>query len=351
MVFRKRRNALSHMRISKIVIEQEYQATVIEEDWASSLSDNELLIETEVSFISAGTELSIFTGAEPKTRQAGTWPAYPHDAGYANVGRVLALGKGVKHFSEGDRVFSYGPHASHFRYPVNKMLVKAPENVEASVLAASRMVGVGLTAPLLADVRYGPTVAIFGLGAVGNCAAQGFKAMGCNVLAFDPLEGRRSTARACGLVASDVEKEVMEASLLRQFNHTQVDIVVDSTGLSQVIDDAMAYVAPFGQCFLLGSPRASLNADITAFFSKVHLNSIRVQGAFEWNVPHYPQKGRRDSLLEKQKLIFQWMLDGRLNLKPLVSHEVLPHEIQSAYEGLLQQPDEYIGVAIRWDKK
>jgi hypothetical protein len=52
------------------------------------LEPNEVIVEAECSFISAGTELSISTGTDAGVFTPGSWCAYPWKAGYANVGVV-----------------------------------------------------------------------------------------------------------------------------------------------------------------------------------------------------------------------------------------------------------------------
>ena len=65
-----------------------------------------MLVRTEVSLISAGTELTNLLG----DREDQPFPKYP---GYSNVGVVEAVGDQVADFAVGDRVLSNGRHASH----------------------------------------------------------------------------------------------------------------------------------------------------------------------------------------------------------------------------------------------
>jgi len=37
-------------------------------------------------------------------------------------------------------------------------------------------------------------------------------------------------------------------------------------------------------------------------------------------------------------------------IAPLITHEIAPHEIKEAYEGLLHDKENYLGVIIDWDK-
>lgn len=67
------------------------------------LAADELLIATEATFISAGTELANYTGKEPKVFQPGQWCTYPWKSGYANVGIVQAVGSDVTRVKLGER--------------------------------------------------------------------------------------------------------------------------------------------------------------------------------------------------------------------------------------------------------
>ncbi|MDF2725396.1 MAG: alcohol dehydrogenase, partial [Paenibacillus sp.] len=69
------------------------------------LKPGEVLIQTEYSVISAGTEKAWLT-AMPNT--SGEFPQYP---GYCASGRIIGIGDGVKHLCEGDRVICY--HTGH----------------------------------------------------------------------------------------------------------------------------------------------------------------------------------------------------------------------------------------------
>src|SRR5262245_37028166 len=71
----------------------------------------EALLQTEASFISAGTELAIFSGVDPQVTSG--WCKYPFRPGYANVSRVTAVGEGVNEVKPGDRVFTFTQHQSH----------------------------------------------------------------------------------------------------------------------------------------------------------------------------------------------------------------------------------------------
>ncbi len=58
----------------------------------TSLAPGEVVLDLEVSVISAGTAVANFTGLDPRVRVPGSWNAYPHRPGYGAIGDIVAVG-------------------------------------------------------------------------------------------------------------------------------------------------------------------------------------------------------------------------------------------------------------------
>jgi 2-desacetyl-2-hydroxyethyl bacteriochlorophyllide A dehydrogenase len=338
------------MKIKQVVVtgqnQVELQTLELE---PQDLGPDELLIETEWSFISAGTELANYTGKEPKVFQPGTWCAYPWKSGYANVGLVRAVGERVTRVAPGERVFTYGPHASAFRYNRQRLVIPTPAGIAPDIAAASRMAGVSLSAVLVAEIRGAPWVAVFGLGAVGNLAAQAFAARGCRVIGVDPVAARRALAERCGVDQTiGGSPEAVQAAITDLTGGALANITVDAVGHSAVVSQALKATASHGQHIILGTPRVPVEGDLTDLLADIHLRWITVRGALEWFLPMYSDHGETVSQHSKQELIFDWLRRGKLHLEPLISHRLKPEQIKEAYEGLLRQPETYTGVALDW---
>jgi 2-desacetyl-2-hydroxyethyl bacteriochlorophyllide A dehydrogenase len=314
-----------------------------------NLGARDILIETEWTFISTGTELANYTGKEPKVFQPGQWCAYPWKSGYSNVGIVKAIGNGVSRAKVGDRVFTYGNHASAVRINESSLVIKVPDDIDSGIASASRMAGVAATAIVLSEIKYNPWVAVFGLGLVGNLASQFFKIKGCRVIGVDPVDYRRKLAEKCGIKytlggdAETVQKGISEIT-----GGQMANITVDAVGHSAVVMQALKNTASHGQLVILGSPRVSVQGDLTELLSDVHLRWIKVIGALEWCIPIYPDNGVFMSQFTKQQMIFDWIRSGDLKVKELVSHTLKPEQIKQAYDGLLNEPQTYTGVLLKW---
>lgn len=338
------------MEIKQVVVtgqnQVELQKFEIDE---KNIGPNNILIETEFTFISSGTELANYTGKETRVFEPESWCAYPWRSGYANVGIVRSIGNSVTEAKLGDRVFTYGKHASFVYYDESKLLVTVPKSIHPLIAAASRMAGVATTAIIVGEIGNNPWIAVFGLGMVGNLASQAFRIRGCRVIGVDPVELRRKLAEQCGIIHTvggspeEVQKSIKEITKGKMCN-----ITVDAVGHSNVVMQALRATANYGQLIILGSPRVPVYNNLTELLSDVHLRWITIRGALEWCLPMYSESDNIESQFSKQQMIFDWIERGELKIKPLISHILRPTQIKEAYEGLLNKPDIYTGVALDW---
>ena len=315
------------------------------------LGPREVLIETEFTFISAGTELANFTGLDPGVHVPGSWNHYPARPGYANCGRVAALGSDVDTLAVGDRLFSQRKHVSHHVLPVddpNTIMVRVPDGVPSDLGAAVRMGMVAITAPQVADSRVNDWVAIFGLGLVGNLAAQLFSIDGARVIGVDPLPARRELAQRVGIERVLGEDMAAIAAQVRDITGGGAQTVVEAVGHAGVAATAIQAAAPYGEIILLGSPRAPVTADLNEFLQPVHRSWVTIKGALEHRVPVNPVKGMPLSIAGNARIILDLVSSGRLHLAELISHRLPAADIAVAYDGLLNQPERFWGVALDW---
>src|SRR6476660_7100738 len=101
------------MRARQAVIVEPYRTAVREVELPSPAA-NQILVATEVSAISAGTEFAVWTGTHQwlKDPNLPDWK-FPFRPGYSAAGTVVAVGSVVAGFRPGDRVSFPGNHASH----------------------------------------------------------------------------------------------------------------------------------------------------------------------------------------------------------------------------------------------
>lgn len=345
----------------------------------ADLKRGEALVRAHYSVISAGTEGSFYTnlmaqtppiyrtravprpGPQPGRQQSPAPPSplavaggYPARTGYGHLGEVLAVGPGVESVEPGQVVLSFSRHASIVRCNAARFALPVPPEADGKRVVFTRMAGVAITALRASSASAGDTVAVIGLGLVGNFAAQLFQLAGCEVIAFDVAPRRLEIARASGLRHVYNPEEVDPVETARKWAGAKderggVRIAVEAIGQSRLVVQAVEMAGRHCEVVLLGSPRASHTADLTPMLARVHLLGIKLIGALEWTFPIPPDTERaRHTIWDNYRQIVGWITDDRLIVDPLRTHLLPPDRCQEAYWGLTHQKDDYLGVVLDW---
>src|SRR5690606_12548682 len=191
---------------------------------APAVRRGQLLLDTTVALISAGTERMLVdlgrSGLVAKARQQPEKVAQvldkvrtdgllttleavrsklgqPIPLGYCNVGVVRDMGEGVEGFRAGDRVVSNGPHADVVSVPKN-LCARIPDGVSDEAAAFTVVGAIGLQGVRLAQPTLGEAFVVTGAGLIGLLTVQLLRANGCRVLAIDFDDGRLALARQFG---------------------------------------------------------------------------------------------------------------------------------------------------------
>lgn len=306
----------------------------------------DILIETEFSIVSAGTELACRAGIE-------SWAPLPFCPGYGSVGRVIAKGDAARDVEIGQRILTFGKHARHAL--VENIAVPVPEGLDASAATFARMGSVAITSLRASDAELGDFVAVIGLGVVGNLAAQLFALSGCEVIGIDLSPRRREQAEVCGIPHTLAPGPDLAARVAAITGGRMCNTVVEATGLAAVATDtAPLLVGKQGEIVLLGSPRAPHQTNVTPFLNQLHLcrPTSAVKGALEWRYPvHDDGEGFCKHSIERNvRQLLRLLGQGKLKTSPLLTHLASPTDCHAVYEGLSLQKDVYTGVVFDWSR-
>lgn len=317
--------------------------------------DDEIVIRTIATVISAGTELACLSGL-------ADWAPFPFRPGYGAVGEVMAVGEAVSGIKVGDIILTYSNHASHSKAKV--LAIKLPDGLDPFKAVFVRMANIAMTALRVSDAELGDTVAVIGLGLVGNLAAQLFQVAGCQVIGIDLVQKRLDIARQCGIEllvnasSTDVVKAIREMT-----DGRGCEVVVDATGNPQATLLAPQLAMKYGEVILLGSYFGRrLETNVTELLERMHLSGygcVAFKGAHEWR---YPVKEIRSDILPSEqnallykhsierntKINLQLVANGKLKVEPLLTHRMRPEQCSEAYKGLRERPDEFVGVVFDW---
>jgi len=336
------------------VILEPYKVGVREVELADPAA-NQILIAAEYSGVSAGTELAVYTGSHQwlKDPNLPDWK-FPFRSGYSAAGRVLKVGKEFPGgFQEGDRVSFPGNHASaelltvgHERCRVWKM----PDTLSFEKAAVAVIARYGLGASIRAGLTLGRSGAVLGLGIIGQFALRCQIAAGMSpVVGIDEVKMRREAALAAGAdFVIDPKAGDVKQQLHALLGTKGAEVVADATGVPAAIPTAMSLACDAGQVIVVGSPRGKA-AEVN-FYDDLHRRYIEVSGAHGnmlFEPAHIRLAGAWD-INKAQMWLLRTIANGRLSLNKLVTHTIAPEGLGEAYEGLLKNKDEYLGVNVKW---
>src|SRR5262245_37696094 len=335
------------------VIAEPYQVQVREVQVPDPVP-NQILVAAAYSAVSAGTELAVYTGTHQwlKDPNLPDWK-FPFRSGYSAAGTVVKVGKDFPGgFKEGDRVSFPGNHASAELLTVGHercRVWKLPDSLsfdKASVACISRY---GMGASVRAGITLGRSAAVLGLGIIGPFSLRCLLAAGAGpVIGIDGVKMRRDAALAAGAdhvidKAGDVKQQ------LNAYLGTKgAEIIADATGVPAAIPTAMSLACDAGQVVVVGSPRGRV--DNVNFYDDLHRRYIEVTGAhgnmlFE---PAHTRLAGAWDIDKAQKWLLRQLAAGRLSLAGLVTHTISPEQLGEAYEGLMKDKDNYLGVLVKW---
>ncbi|MCG3110368.1 MAG: bi-domain-containing oxidoreductase [Candidatus Manganitrophus sp. SB1] len=262
----------------------------------------------------------------------------PLPLGYCNVGVAMELGGGVTGFSVGDRVVSNGKHAEVISVPMN-LCAKVPENVSDDEAAFTVIGAIGLQGIRLVQPTLGEAVVVTGLGLIGLVTVQLLRAHGCRVLGIDFDAEKLALARQFGAEVVDLsagEDPVSAANAFSRGRGVDAVLITASTKSSEPVHQAALMCRKRGRIVLVGVTGLELSrAD---FFEKELTFQVscsygpgRYDSNYEVKGFDYPVGYVRWTEQRNFEAVLDMMADGRLDVKPLISHRFAIDDAEEAY--------------------
>jgi NADPH:quinone reductase len=297
-------------------------------------------IDTVCAAVSTGTELSGLRGM--KTRTQGDYkPGYSIAGVVRSVGPEAAAKGG---FVAGQRVAAYGaPYTYHkTRVAAPWTLVHAvPEGVSDEEASFCGPAAISMHAIRRGQFTPGESVAVLGMGILGQLAEQLLRAWGCRTLAIDRDAGRLELARRLGgaCVVNTQTGDMVEA--VRRLAPNGVDgVIVYTDAHGAIMDQAADLCRDRGRLVLVGGGERVDVSRAKVFRKELDLLVSRAGGP-----------GRYDEQYEKQGQdlppgFVRWtegrnvaeflamVRSGQVNVRGLITHRYPAAQAADAYRVL-----------------
>jgi 2-desacetyl-2-hydroxyethyl bacteriochlorophyllide A dehydrogenase len=325
----------------------------IVEEPRRALGPGEVRIRTLWSGISAGTELATYRGTSPMLTK--TWDprrrlfsaAPPPSngrvvAGYEEVGEVVEAAPDTGR-SVGELVYGAWGHRAEAVVPatgVRGVLGSGPDPIVGifSHIGPTALNGVHDASP-----RLGETVALFGLGVVGQLVGQLLRRAGARVIAVEPIALRREIAARVGAAETIVAADGDVAERVRALTDGRgADVCVEASGSTRALHQAIRSCAWNSRVVAMGFYQGeSVGLSLGEEFHHARITIVSSQiGGSAADLQHRWDRAR---------LVRTFMglaESGAVRCAELVTHRVPARDAASAFELLDQRPHEALQVVL-----
>ena len=312
------------------------------------LAPDEILIRTEVSALSTGTDLGNYLGDSTYVPGA---PQYPRWVGYSNVGVVAEIGSAVRSVRAGDRIFTAKPHRSAFLATERDMMVPVPDGLASEEASLAYLTNLGLAALQQARYQTGENVVVTGLGVIGLCTIALARAMGSKVVGVANSEVRARAAREVG--ADDClmsgSPEVLPG-VRKCFRGNEADIVVATSNAWDSYFESLELARFGGRIAVLGFPgRGQPVPDRNPlsphpFYEK----QLTLVGCGYSPAVECPPQDLRFNRRRNLEYILDLMASQRMKVAPLITHRYPYQRMREAYELACGHSKEMIAAVFDW---
>jgi 3-hydroxyethyl bacteriochlorophyllide a dehydrogenase len=294
--------------------------------------ENNVLIRTAYTSISAGTERMLLDGRMP--HPALSFPLVP---GYETVGKVIEVGDsappellGQWVYVGGARCFlgvnpAWGGQSEYIYAEADRIVTlngMAPDRGVVLALGATSMHGINL-----AEIKPGDHVFVLGQGIVGQLSARLARMVGAgHITVVDRVGVRLAVSQADRII--NVSKESLEEAM----GGEKVDVLIEATGSMEALSGALPLLAEHGRVVLLG-----YYDHIDVPYAPLFMREAHIIIAREW------KHGPSGDLPHMRDLL----ASGELDVADLLTHRVPVDRIQAAYRLALEDPA-CLKVVVEW---
>lgn len=323
------------METRRIIFPEANRAELVVEDWSTS-NPHYVIVKTEFSTISQGTERANITGDPNVNGRNAPSVKFPRKPGYSSAGTVVEIGPDVTSVKPGDRVIVvWGAH-SEYNVVDEKRVIKIEDDrisfAQASMVLISTF---SMAAVRKCRFEIGESAMVMGLGILGQFAIRILHAAGAApLIAVDPVASRREEALKGGAdYALDPFEEGFAEKVKALTGGKGVAVCIEVTGQGSAFDQALDCMAQFGRVALLGCTR---NKEFSIdYYRKIHCPGITVIGAHTMARPKQESAPGWFTEVDDMRAIMRLMACGRLTLDNMETEVHSPVECPEVYQRLI----------------
>ena len=325
------------------------------EEQMPKIEDDQTLVKTVRSLISVGTETTTQRTLKADSKDSGL--------GYANVGRVVEIGKKVTRYKAGDIILTYANHRDYFiidpaenpahpwpmTHPDLKIITKVPPDVANEEAAFTVIGNVALYLVQKAEITIGQTVVVIGLGTVGQLACQFARLAGAvTIVGIDVDASRFALAKELGVdqALTPSQKDALKEILAKRIAGSAPPVFIEATGSSGAFRWAVACadIAPRATIVVGGFYTDEVAVSVDAI-----QHEMKIIGAIAPVLPDEPVYPLPYNRRFNWNYILHQIARKKLTVRQLADGLVTPEEAVAFYNAVREKKAHLKQPLIAWE--
>ncbi len=280
--------------------------------------------------------------------------------GYSTAGVVVE--SRCDELKPGDRVACAGAgfavHAEVVAIPKN-LVAKIPDGVGFDEAAYTTLGSIAMQGVRQTDMRLGETVAVIGLGLLGQLAVQMLKASGCCVIGMDINESLFDNAKkfGCDYVCRSSADSVKSIMAYTGGIGCDAVLIAASSSSNEPAELALKIARKKGRVVVLGAvsmdlPRSPFYEKEIDFRISCSYGPGRYDDNYEINGNDYPPAYVRWTENRNMQAVLYLMETKKLDVRSMTTHTFNLNEAPKAYDlitGKTQEP--YLGILLNYPER
>jgi predicted dehydrogenase/threonine dehydrogenase-like Zn-dependent dehydrogenase len=280
--------------------------------------------------------------------------------GYSGAGVVIGKHSNVRDLEIGDRVAYGGEGTGHGEVITTgrNLVAQVPREVPFDEASFATLGSIAMNAVRIANIGLGDTVAVIGLGLVGQLIAQLARLQGGRIIAIDLKPDRVELAGRLGAQHPVVGGPSLRESVQTITNGIGADCVLIAAAAksSAPCHQALQICRDRGRMVVVGAVEMSFPWN-DMYLKEIQLYMARAYGPGSYDASYekqgrdYPLSYIRWTENRNMEEFLRLIASGQVQARPLVTHTFSLEDAPQAYQVILQPESNSLGVLLKYDEQ
>ena len=280
--------------------------------------------------------------------------------GYSCAGEVIEVGRNVPNIKVGDLVAcAGGGYANHaeINYVPKNLVVKIPAGVDPESASFATIGAIAMHGFRRAELQIGETVAVIGLGLIGQILVQIIVASGCRAFGFDIDESKNKIALENGAIWTARAELGIAENVVQMSGGYGVDAVILATGTRSNVPVEFSSAIARDRTRVVDIGITKMDIPWEPYYMKeMEVRMSRSYGPgrydhiYEEEGVDYPIGYVRWTEQRNMEAILSLLQQKKIDFQQLITHRFAFKDAEQAYARIAQGEDDFLGVTFFYDE-